>query len=72
MICPYCQNEMTQGYIQCRDGLFWVPEPFLVPALSGFKKGSVTLNNNPDSPFSASIAYLCRDCKKVIIDINNN
>lgn len=72
MVCPYCQNEMTKGYIQCRDGVFWVSKQSLVAALSGLKKGAVKLSNSPDAPSSVSVAYLCRSCKKVIIDINNN
>lgn len=23
MKCPYCQQEMEPGYIQCRDGVYW-------------------------------------------------
>lgn len=26
MKCPYCNDEMNQGYIQCRDGLYWTPK----------------------------------------------
>ena len=72
MMCPYCRNEMTQGYIQCRDGVFWVPEKTLMAAFSFVKRGAIRLSS-PSSMFSSeSIAYLCPDCKKVIIDISQN
>ena len=52
MKCPYCGNEMEQGFIQSPQEISWKKgdkRPFLV-------KGS------------AVTAFLCRDCKKVIID----
>lgn len=71
MTCPYCQGEMTKGYIQCRDGVYWTPERSLVPALSGLKKGAVALRNNSEypSPSNTAVAYFCKKCRKVIIDI---
>ena len=69
MICPYCQTEMVKGYIQCRDGVFWTPERALISALSGIKKGAVSLRNDPEHGNSTSVAYLCKNCKKVIIDV---
>lgn len=69
MICPYCQGQMTKGYIQCRDGVCWTPSRALVSALSGLKKGAVSLRNDAEQPANTSVAYLCQSCKKVIIDI---
>ncbi len=69
MICPYCQGEMTKGYIQCRDGVYWTPKPTFIPALSGMKKGAVSLRNDPEQPSNTVAAYLCDKCQKVIIDI---
>ena len=69
MICPYCQGEMTKGYIQCRDGVYWTPDRALVSALSGIKKGAVPLRNHPEYPSNTAIGYFCPKCRKVIIDI---
>ena len=67
MKCPYCQKEMEQGYIQCRDGVNWTPKKQLVAALSCFGKGSISLENGAGRN-SAVYAYHCSDCEKVIID----
>ena len=69
MLCPYCQSEMTKGYIQCRDGVYWTPDRALVPALSGIKKGAVSLRNDPEYGNSTSAAHLCNKCRRVIIEI---
>lgn len=45
MKCPYCNEEMELGYIQCRDGVTWTPKRQLVAALSGLGRGSVSLAN---------------------------
>lgn len=33
MKCPYCGKEMTLGYIQNRDGVYWTEKKLPVPAL---------------------------------------
>lgn len=45
MECTYCNEEMTLGYIQCRDGVYWPPKKQLVSALAEFSKGSTSLSN---------------------------
>ena len=72
MICPYCGKEMTPGYIQCRDGVFWTPRKTYVAALSFAKKGAIRLSSQSSMFSSESIAYLCPDCQKIIIDILQN
>lgn len=68
MKCPYCQNEMQPGYIQCRDGVTWTPKKQLIDALSSIGKGAIALNNDKSSIFNnTSHAYCCRDCEMVII-----
>jgi len=69
MTCPYCQSEMTKGYIQCRDGVYWTPDHALVSAFSGLKKGAVSLHNDPEYGNSTSVAYLCSRCKRVTIEL---
>lgn len=70
MKCPYCDKEMTKGYIQCRDGLFWTPKKQLVASLSVFGKGKVTLENDGGRNCRTVYAYNCLDCNKVIIPYN--
>ena len=68
MLCPYCQAEMQQGYIQCRDGVTWTPKKQQVSALSIFGKGAVGLKNIEDKSFNDTvITHICRKCRKVII-----
>ncbi len=64
MECPYCRNEMEMGYIQSRDGLGWSTKKRLVAALSG------TLSEQ--SLGKSTIAYRCKDCRKIVIDFTGN
>jgi len=68
MKCPYCNNEMELGYIQCRDGVTWTPKKQLVAALSILGKGSVSLENGAAENSRTVYAYHCKECKKVVID----
>ena len=69
MKCPYCNNEMQKGYIQCRDGVTWTPKKQWVAAFSSLGAGAVPLGkDNGLSPNSVAEAYHCGTCKKVIID----
>ena len=68
MNCPYCQEEMALGYIQCRDGVTWTPRRQPVAALSILGRDSVRLSNGADSNARAVYAYRCAACQKVIID----
>ena len=70
MICPYCEKEMEAGVIQAQHELSWKKKRtfFLLPA--DHYEGAVTLSGR-SMRGSAARAYLCRDCGKVIIDIEN-
>ncbi len=72
MKCPYCGNEMLQGYIQCRDGVRWTPKLQLVSALSFLGRGSVSLENGTELENQAVYAYNCETCKKVLIDYSES
>ena len=45
MKCPYCNEEMVKGYIQCRDGLYWTEKKQFIAALSILGKGRTSLAN---------------------------
>ncbi|MBO7473018.1 MAG: hypothetical protein J6U00_03285 [Ruminococcus sp.] len=72
MTCPYCNNEMEQGIIQSPHELSWkrgTKRPVLGRA--EFHEGSVVLSKLSFMKGSAVVAYLCRECKKVIIDYSD-
>ena len=69
MQCPYCGKEMEKGLIQSPHEIAWLKgekRPLLGRA--AFHHGSVVLSELSVWKSSAVTAYLCRDCKKVIID----
>ena len=68
MKCPYCGNEMTLGYIQCRDGVRWTSRLQPIASLSFLGKDATSLANGATDNSTASFAYKCAECKKVIID----
>jgi len=68
MKCPYCGNEMENGFIQCRDGVVWTPRKQPVAALSFLGKDSVFLANGAAEDTKTVYASKCHTCRKVIID----
>ena len=68
MKCPYCEKEMTLGYIQCRDGVYWTLKKQLVASLSSWGKGSTCLSNGAADNSNTVFAFKCEACKKIIID----
>ncbi len=71
MNCPYCGGEMAFGYVQCRDGVYWSEKKRAVAAV-GLAPGKslVPLHTGKAGFYSggSAEAYLCRACKKVVID----
>ncbi len=68
MKCPYCNNDMKQGYIQSNNGLTWAPKRHLIPALSFYDKNGILLTNEGSDNFQTVYAYNCDECKKVVIE----
>ena len=68
MKCPYCGEEMTLGYIQCRDGLTWTPRRQLVAALSFLGRDAVPLSNGAADNNKTVYAHRCAACQKILID----
>ncbi len=72
MKCPYCGNEMELGLIESPYQIVWTKgdkKQFLNNVR--FPKGSVVLDKYSLKSFvegCAVKAFLCRFCKKVIID----
>ena len=69
MKCPYCNKEMEEGIIQSPQEISWkkgIKRP--VFGRAQFHEGSVVLSELSLMKGSAVVAFLCRECKKVIID----
>ena len=73
MKCPYCKNVMELGFIQSTQEISWKKgdkKPLIGRAQ--FHKGSVILSELSFLKGSAVTAFLCRECKKVIIDYSDD
>ena len=71
MVCPYCGKEMEKGFIQFRDGVWWSEKKRPVSALHIFGGNMVELTKSLPGMTGdrrAADAYLCRDCRKVVVD----
>ncbi len=69
MNCPYCSNEMEEGIIQSPQEISWkkgTKRPLIGRAQ--FHADSVVLSELSFMKGSAVKAFLCRACRKVIID----
>lgn len=71
MKCPYCQKEMRLGRITASNVLAWTPDG---ESASGFTRwarseNSVLLGKWYGLVDASVVAYLCDDCRKVIIDV---
>lgn len=69
MQCPYCGKAMEKGLIQSPQEIAWLKgekRPLLGRA--AFHDDSVVLSKLSTWKSSAVTAYLCRECKKVIIN----
>lgn len=78
MMCPYCNEEMQKGEIQCRQGgmIYWQPrEVNYGITKKRYSKRGVQRHGgivlSPHQMYVISkplIAYHCPSCKKVVID----
>lgn len=67
--CPYCGKEMEQGFIQSPHEIAWLKGGNRhLFSRSFLHDGSVVLSELSLMKGSAVLAWLCRDCRKVIID----
>ena len=69
MICKICGKEMTKGYIQSRDGIFWDEKVRKVAALP-LSKSAIRISGDSTGPFSGSSveAYRCKECRIIVIE----
>lgn len=73
MKCPYCGNDMEIGKLRSKGGVFFLPDGERTPKLYTQKEMArhravsfppFVLDFFPDYPN----AYVCRSCKKLIMD----
>ena len=67
MQCPYCGKAMEEGVIQSPQELAYLPgrkRPLLGRAQ--FHDGAVVLSELSMWKGSAVLAFLCRDCEKIV------
>lgn len=70
--CSICGDEMRKGYIQSGTRLAWVPEVSKLSVEPSLNKESVVLSKQNRFSINFVDAYLCENCKKVIIDYSDN
>ena len=70
MKCPYCGKEMTLGYIQNRDGVYWTEKKLPIPALplGGGETLAVGREQSCGYTNQRVEAWNCWTCKKILID----
>lgn len=69
MRCPGCGEEMEPGFLQSGQRMVWVKTPHKISLLQ--KKGEVLLGNNVFEGLSFE-AYICKSCKKVLLDYSTS
>ena len=68
MKCPYCGNEMINGFIQSSRGVFFATEEHSAWFLPNTSKGEFFISSNNWTAPTCVASYHCSDCKKVVID----
>ena len=72
MKCPYCGHEMEQGLIQSNQELSWIPgSRRKLFGRAAFHEGAVVLSRLSFARGSAVVAFLCRDCGRIVIDFGD-
>lgn len=79
MVCPYCGKEMESGVINVSNGakspISWLPQEvilnktFMPVTKKGTEKlGGIALPVKNTFMLPHIDAYICKDCRKIIID----
>ena len=73
MECPYCKHVMKRGRIQSGNLLSWTPEGESSMGVSRWSKSpnSIVLANCSLLWGSEVDAFYCPNCKKIIINVDN-
>lgn len=68
MKCPYCDNEMEQGFLQGHQRAAWVKKQHKISLLP--KQGEMLLANSIRSFIFP--AQICKSCKKIVVDYSDS
>ena len=68
MKCPYCAEEMEKGLIESSEPINFMKEVRFVNKADK-KRGEITLAKPPFVGRAFVDVWLCRSCKKIVIDI---
>ena len=68
MNSPRCGKELVSGTIKGRSGVFWTSERNKLLPWPG--KNAVLLYRTSESGEEAPKAWLCKDCKTMILEYN--
>ncbi|MBQ8517976.1 MAG: hypothetical protein IJ455_00015 [Agathobacter sp.] len=71
MICPYCNDEMELGVIQSQHEINWSNKRRFLSS-SAINDDVVVLSEFSFLRGSVVEAYLCRKCRKVMIDFDDS
>lgn len=76
MKCPYCDQEMKNGYIRAlgRGGICWVGETAKNNMLIGarFQEGFLQLGKSPVATSALYPASNCESCKRIVVDYSTD
>lgn len=68
MNCPVCGKEMEQGLLQGNQRVSWVKREHKLSLLP--KTGEILLENKGMGSFLLT-AWICKDCKKMVVDYSD-
>lgn len=73
MKCPYCGNEMSEGYIPVSDIILqWLPAESKPPfVLTMIGKNGIALSGLPFISYIKVPSYYCENCKIVITPVTD-
>ena len=78
MNCPYCMKKMQKGILRANGNIRWMPlesrEPLVYSREKYIQQGAVLFPPFWDDKrlmdSEETTAYICPDCKKLIIDFS--
>ena len=66
MKCPFCNNEMTKGYIQSGQHILWTQKKHNI-SLIPINDNEIILSKKLLGGSSVS-GHICKNCKKIILE----